>query len=236
MTRIHFRSIRSAAIAAAALLAVSFSALSADEPVRFDEKVREDFFAGFSGDMERFERGMATCEKILAQNPDHAEALVWHGSGLFGRSGQAFQSGDMAKGIELWTTALGEMDRAVELEPDNIGVRIPRGATLIVATREIPKERVPELLARAIEDYERVEQLQKGYWADVGSHGRGELLAGLAEAYDRMGQPEKAQTYYERVRAELPDSPYGATAKIWLAADDPAQRPTRAACQGCHVE
>ena len=65
---------------------------------RFDMEVREDFFAGFGGNAERLARGMARTEEVLAAAPDHAEALVWHGSGLVFRSGQAFQSGDTATG------------------------------------------------------------------------------------------------------------------------------------------
>jgi len=32
---------------------------------------------------------MKACEETLAQNPKHAEALVWHGAGLFYQSGKA---------------------------------------------------------------------------------------------------------------------------------------------------
>ena len=39
-------------------------------------EVRADFFAAFSGDMKRFERGMARCEEELAKDPNHAEAMV----------------------------------------------------------------------------------------------------------------------------------------------------------------
>ena len=71
---------------------------------------------------------MATCERYLAANPNHAEALVWHGSGLVFRAGEAFRQGDAVRGGELWMRGLEEMRRAVELEPDNVGVRVPRGA------------------------------------------------------------------------------------------------------------
>jgi len=50
---------------------------------RFDMQVRNDFFAGFGGDVAAFDRGMKACEQVLAQNPKHAEALVWHGGGVF---------------------------------------------------------------------------------------------------------------------------------------------------------
>src|ERR1051326_6901329 len=49
---------------------------------RFDFLVREDFFAGMAGNREAFNRAMKVCEDALAKNPKHAEAMVWHGSGL----------------------------------------------------------------------------------------------------------------------------------------------------------
>ena len=67
----------------------------------------------------------------LAATPDHAEALVWHGGGLVFLAGQAFQRGDTATGMERFGKGLGEMNKAVELAPDRVGVRVPRGATLL---------------------------------------------------------------------------------------------------------
>src|SRR5665647_690939 len=95
---------------------------------RFDEKVREDFFDGLRGDTAAMDRAMKICEETLAKDPKHPEAMVWHGAGIVGRSSLAFRTGDRAKGIELYTAGLAEMDAAVELAPNNVGVRIPRGA------------------------------------------------------------------------------------------------------------
>jgi len=100
---------------------------------RFAFLVRADFFAGFAGDRAALERGMKVCEDTLAKNSNHAEALVWHGGGLVFIAGQAFQRADFRKGTDLWDRGLKEMDRAVELEPSNVIVLIPRGATLLKA-------------------------------------------------------------------------------------------------------
>jgi len=68
-------------------------------PNRFDYEVREDMFRGFfAGDKAAFARAMALCEARLAENPDHAQALVWHGNGLLFRAGEAFAAGDYDKG------------------------------------------------------------------------------------------------------------------------------------------
>ena len=47
---------------------------------RFDMQVREDFFAGFSGNQAAFERAMSLCERTLQKDPNHPEAprhLEW---------------------------------------------------------------------------------------------------------------------------------------------------------------
>lgn len=62
--------------------AASTASPTAPPSGRFDLEVRGDFFAGFGGNAERLARGMARTEEVLAAAPDHAEALVWHGSGL----------------------------------------------------------------------------------------------------------------------------------------------------------
>jgi hypothetical protein len=102
---------------------------------RFDLRVRTYFFAGFAGNQQALDRAMKLCEEELARNPANAEALVWHGAGVFFQSGKFFQAGDPAKGGEFWQRGLAEMDNAVKIAPDNLGVRIPRGAVLLTAAR-----------------------------------------------------------------------------------------------------
>src|SRR5215472_2382702 len=79
---------------------------------RFDYLVREDYFAGLAGDQAALERAIKVCEDALAKNPKHAEALVWHGSGLMLRSRFAFQKGDIRNGAQWWERGLDEMDQA----------------------------------------------------------------------------------------------------------------------------
>src|SRR3989442_5802802 len=104
---------------------------------RFDMKVRNDFFSGFTGNREALERGMKACEAVLAENPKHPEAMVWHGSGLFFQSGELFKTGDFSKGGDLYQRGLNEMSAAVALAPENIAVLIPRGATLLAASQGV---------------------------------------------------------------------------------------------------
>lgn len=201
---------------------------------RFDFLVRADFFAGYAGDQAALDRGMKVCEDTLAKNPNHAEALVWHGGGLVFNAGQAFQKADIRKGIELWDRGLKEMDRAVELEPASVGVLIPRGASLLTASRFVQDKAAGRaLLEKGVGDYEKVLELQKPYFARLSGHARGELLFGLAEGWARLGNTEKARGYFQRIAGECKDSGRHPQAAAWLekgtlSGTDPMS------CTGCH--
>jgi hypothetical protein len=123
--------------------------------------VRADMFAGLAGDTARFAKAMAACERTLAREPKHPEALVWHGSGLFFQAGQAFQQGDMARGGTLWDRGLAEMNEAVSLAPDSLAVVIPRGAVLLQAARFVPAPMAEPLLKTGVADFEHVLELQR---------------------------------------------------------------------------
>ena len=61
---------------------ISFTtAILGAQAERFDHKVRNDFFTGFAGDREALVRAMKVAGEAIAENPNHAEALVWHGAG-----------------------------------------------------------------------------------------------------------------------------------------------------------
>jgi hypothetical protein len=202
---------------------------------RFDFLVREDFFAGFAGDKEALARGMKTCEDALAKNPRHAEALVWHGGGLVFISGQHFQKGDTSKGMELWTHGLKEMDDAVALDPDNVSVLIPRGSTLISASRFMqPADTARPLLQKGLKDYEKVLQIQKPYFANLSGHARGELLYGLAEGWHRFGNEEKARAYFQRIANEAQGSARQQQATTFLETGKIPS--TTMSCTGCHTK
>lgn len=201
---------------------------------RFDLKVRDDFFAGFSGDNAALNRAMKTCEEALKEDAGNAQALVWHGCGLFFQSGQAFQTGDSQKGMELYPRGLKEMETAVTMAPDDVAVRIPRGATLLSGSRGMPPEMARPLIEKGLGDYEHTLDLQADYWSMLDSHSRGELLFGLAEGYSRVGNQAKAQAYFERIQKELPDTPYAQRAAIWLETKSLPRSQT--GCVGCHTE
>src|SRR5262245_60698658 len=117
--------VKLASITTAILFLAGLSAVTAQEV--FDPfQTQLDVFAGFSGDTARLQRAMENTEKEIKRNPNNGSALVWHGIGLtFGA--QAEIQKDPQAALATLFKGIAEMERAVEVEPNNIGVRIPRG-------------------------------------------------------------------------------------------------------------
>jgi tetratricopeptide (TPR) repeat protein len=209
------------------------TAQTAPSANRFDHLVREDFFAGLAGDREALARAIKTCEDALARNPKHAEAMVWHGCGIAFLAGEHYRKGDYQKGGQMWEQGMKEVGAAVALDPDNVGVLIPRGAFLIEATRYIPdKNEARALLEKGLKDYEKVFELQRPYFSKLSNHSRGELLIALAEGWHRMGNAQKAREYYDHILKECAGSVYADAARDWIEKGTITQSRK---CTGCHA-
>jgi tetratricopeptide (TPR) repeat protein len=211
-----------------------FSNAQADEP-RFDHQVRNLFFSGFSGNQENLQEGMKRCQEVLAKDPKHAEALVWHGGGLMFLAGREFREGRGENGMKMFNQGLQQMDEAVALEPNRIGVRIPRGAVLLTTSRFMGPDNpmTAGLIKRGLSDYEKAHELQKEKIADMSDHSRGELLFGIAEGSSRAGDTAKAETFFNEILRLMPETPYAKRAQIWLK--DRKLAPNQTGCIGCHV-
>jgi hypothetical protein len=220
----------------ACLIAASIVLGQAQRTVtRFDSRVREDFFAGITGDSVRFERAMTTCEETLAKDPKNAAAMVWHGAGVYVRAGIAFRNGDNVAGKELKKLGIQEMADAVALDPESVQTRIPRAAIFLSAATHVSDDIMKPLLEIAVGDYEKVMQLEAPYFDTVGTHGRGELLGGLADGYRRLGNVDKSRKLLERIVKDVPGTPYEVQAKRWLA-DLSKVGKQEQFCIGCHTE
>jgi len=202
---------------------------------RFDMQVREDFFAGFAGDAESLERGMKKCEDVLAKDPKNAEVLVWHGAGLSYSAKKEFMAGNVEKGREVQARGVQEINDAVALRPDDVAVLVPRASVLLSAALHVPS---PEVAKRnfqiAAGDYEKTLQLQTPYFATVPVHSKGELLGGLAEAWNGLGETEKSRGYLKRIVEELPGTVYARKAKEVLEGGAKAGA-LGTTCLSCHV-
>jgi hypothetical protein len=221
------------AIAVLALLEV-MAPWDAAGQARFDYLVRDDFFAGLRGDVARLDRAMKTCEEMLARNPQHAEALVWHGAGLLLRARLALERGDGDGARALSTRGVGEMEAAVAMAPAEPGVLVPRGAVLSQASRAVTdRDRSMAFLRTAVGDYERAVTVQAPSFPGMSEHARGELLGGLADGWFRLGDEERARGYLTRIVAELPGSGYADAARKWLE-HTPMRVGPGLTCIGCH--
>jgi tetratricopeptide (TPR) repeat protein len=215
----------------AAVMILSAGALLSQD--RFDFKVRNYFFAGLAGDATSLQKGMRICENILATDPKQPEALVWHGMGLISQSRTAFQEGDQQNGGMLWQRGLDEMDHAEEVAPNDLGVRIVRGAVLLVASQYVSAQAAQPLIEKGLSDYEKAYSVQGPDLSHLGMHKSGELMLGMADAYARLGQPEKAQQWFERIQKDLPGTPYAQSAATWL--ETKTLTPQQAGCLSCHT-
>jgi hypothetical protein len=141
--------------------------------------VQRDTLMGISGNPEALKRAMEACEKTLAQYPDHPAALVYHGIGLLVQSqGKP----------EVFTKALGEMDRAAALDPDNLGVRIPRGSVLMALVRQMPDSPLRQAaLEKARDDFQYAFDMQKNSLDELSGHRPGELLQNLGDILQSHG-------------------------------------------------
>jgi len=116
-------------------------------------------------------------------------------------------------------------------------VLIPRGATLLEASREVPiPAQSRALLARGVADYEKVLALQAPYFARLSVHARGELLFGLAEGLHRLGETERARRYFRRLLDETKGSEYEPKATEWLNGSPAGTRTAASGCVGCHTK
>jgi tetratricopeptide (TPR) repeat protein len=201
---------------------------------RLDLEIREDFFAGFEGDEERLAVGIKKCEDELAKNEKNAEAMVWLGAGEVFKSGRLFSKGDVVNGMAMWQKGSAKLDKAVELEPTNIGVLIPRAAVLMPASRGLPKPIKDQVLKSVLADFTRVYELQKNELDKIGEHPLGELRMGLADIHRSLGQIDKSREHLEALKKELPDTEYSERADKWLAAKPTAKLAHQ--CIGCHTK
>ncbi len=200
---------------------------------RFDLVVREDIFAGFDGDENALKRGQEECEKALKVNPKNAEAMVWLGAVKVFKAGALFGKNNPGEAFPLWTSGIKSMDDAVKLEPDNVGVRIPRASVLLPAARNTPPAMSTPLLKTVLADFEYIYKKQVDHLDSLGTHPRGELRMGLADTYRLLGKLDSSKEQLEAIAKELPDTVYATRAKEWLAAD-PGKKLAHN-CIGCHT-
>ena len=201
----------------------------------FDDRMpelRELFFAGFEGNDEALQQGMAIVEGTLKTDPDHPQALIWQASGWLFQSGQAFLRNDYNSGNTLFAKSLAQFSRGVSLAPGDISVLIPRAASLQSSARFVPHSPTRTMMLETVAgDYLKVLDVQTPYFESLSTHSRGELLGGISDALWQLGRRDEARVYLQRMVSELPNSLYATLAQRQLNEPDTAIQLT---CQGCH--
>ncbi len=229
-----------------AIAVLSFSALAfaGDSLVRpkgipVNTWVREDIFAGFmAGDMTRFEVGMTKVEQELRVNPADTDALAWRGGGKLLRAVRAHESGMDELFTRLYADARVDFDKAAEIAGKQTaitGVLAIAGGSYVVFADRFPAALRREAWTRARDNSQALLNLQKPHLAQLPVHMRGELLAGLAQASQRLGETELANTRLAELIAALPASAYASRALRWQEQPGIAGK-TSLTCQTCHEE
>jgi len=182
------------------------------------QQVGPDLEAGFAGDQARYDKAVKLVKERLAANPKDPEAMVWNGAITLFQSGTAYREQRLEDAGNLWFQSMKEMDEAVASAPENVAVRMVRGMILLPVTRFDGIPEAPEiLLAKVREDFEKTLSLSKDYFEMMPLPVRAQVLGGLAESLDRLGKPEEARPYYQRVVAECSGTPQHKQAEDWLA-------------------
>ena len=218
----------------AVTLILTFAA-AAQQTERFDDRVRDFFFAGYDGNLDAFRRGMAIVEDTLQADPGHPQALAWQASGWLFQSGLAYQQGDSGTGRTLFDKSLAQFERAISLAPDDVSVLIPRAASFSGSAKFVSHAPTRAmLLEMVVGDYLKVLELQKPYFESLSMHGRGELLPGISDALWLLDRRDEARVFLQRMISELPTlrhSPYAIMAQRQL---DGPETTVRVTCLGCH--
>ena len=109
---------------------------------------------------------------------------------------------------------------------------IAGGTAIILGDRLAPADR-GRIYELGRDRYVELEQAQSALFTNMPPHHQGEVLAGIAQLEQRLGNRERAVGYAERVIATLAGTPYEAAARAFIA--DPDAEPTpRLACVSCH--
>ena len=86
----------------------------------------------------------------------------------------------------------------------------------------MPPAQAEPLLRLAVGDYERVARTAgRASSSSLGGHAKGELLFGLADGYARLGDPQKARQFFQRMTEEADPSPRRDYAAAWLSGAAP---------------
>ncbi|MBI2689543.1 MAG: hypothetical protein HYX27_24815 [Acidobacteria bacterium] len=223
-------------------LAVLTVAYSETKPqnIRVSTWVREDLFAGFiDADMDRFERGVKKLDAVLADSPKAADALGWHAGNTLFLAVRAYEAGDNNAFESGYAKALDLFDRIAAIareEPQyKEAVHAITGGSFSVFSDRLPPKYRRDGWQRVRENYLALREAQRPAFdtANFPLHFRGEVMAGLAQAAQRLGEAEQAKTLTQELVKAFPGTPYAAFGQRWLDKPETMAK-TKLTCGTCH--
>jgi len=150
---------------------------------------------GVAGNDDAVDKGFACLDKVLQIDPSNAVALAYRGSLWTLRARDAWwpftKMKDVDKGID-------EMDKAVDLAPDNISVRLVRGINSV---------QLPSMFHRlpvALKDFEYLMNDTK--FAGFNPHLQSTIYYWAGIAYNSDGQTAKAKELLQKAVSADPNS------------------------------
>lgn len=187
----------------------------------FEREVLGDFVQAAEGNDEARKRLIATCERAISADAEHAEAIAWRGAGKMFEAGAASSSGDFGAAMSHVTAALTDLERARTLEPENPGVRIVAANMLLNLAKNHPIESMATGYARqGIEDAKAALSKLYDNWDKQPADVKGQLLMGVAEGYAKLGKTVEARDWCNRVLGAVPGTSWAERAQAWIDAAD----------------
>ncbi len=150
---------------------------------------------GVAGNDDAVDKGFACLDKVLQIDPSNAAALVYRGSLWTLRARDAWwpftKMKDVDKGVD-------EMDKAVDLAPDNVTVRLVRGINSV---------QLPSMFHRlpiALKDFEYM--MSDARFAGFNPHLQATIYCWAGIAYNSDGQTSKAKELLQKAISVDPNS------------------------------
>lgn len=150
---------------------------------------------GVAGDKDAVEKGFTCLDTVLALDPTNAVALVYRGSLWTLRGRDAWwpftKKGDVEKGID-------EMDKAVDLAPDNVTIRLTRGVNSV---------KLPSMFHRlGIAEKDFYYLLNSPAFPHFDAQLKSTIYYWSGFAYKQDNQPEKAKELLQKAIDAAPES------------------------------
>lgn len=201
--------------------------------------VREDIFAGLmANDMDRLNGRMERLELAIKEKPNVGN-LAWKGMGELILAVQAHEAGKADEFKSYYDAAVRSFQQAEQLAeekklgPSAAGLYDVSGAAWGGVADRLPASLRRGAYEASYRSWDLALSLSHGRLTIMTPHGRGEMLAGLAQAAQRTGRTEEAQRRLKEMIAALPGTVFEERAKSWL--DKPElMKTTMVACQTCH--